>query len=62
MNLKERITWHIVAVALRPLVAAVLAGLAAIAVDVQLLDGKVAQEVEAVLQSGSSSRTPGSLR
>lgn len=53
LNLKERITWHIVAVAVRPLVAALLSGLAAIAVDVQLLDGRVGAAVQAALQSAS---------
>lgn len=52
MNLKERITWHIIAVALRPLVAALLSGLAAIALDQGLLDGQVAAAVQVAL-SGS---------
>jgi hypothetical protein len=52
LNIKEKITWHIVARAVRPLVVALLGGLTALLLDAGLLDGQLAAELQRLL-SGS---------
>jgi hypothetical protein len=52
MKIGDKITWHIVSAALRPIVAAILALLVGLLLDAQLLDGQVAAELHRVL-SGS---------
>ena len=52
MNIGDRITWHIVARAVRPLVAALLGGVCTLLLDAGLLDGQLAAELQRLL-SGS---------
>lgn len=52
MNLRDQITWRIVAKAVQPLVVAVLAGVSTLLLDAGLLDGQLADQLARLL-SGS---------